>query len=83
MLFSSSTYIVQHFIDNEMSSKGTTVPVSFGTALSVLCLLLYSAGFIRVEVKFNDHEERLLAVEEVISQMTKHRKAVTSAGGKV
>lgn len=68
-----------------MSSKGTTVPVSFGTALSVLCLLLliYSAGFIRVEVKFNDHEERLLAVEEVISQMTKHRKAVTSAGGKV
>ena len=68
-----------------MSSKGTTVPVSFGTALSVLCLLLliYSAGFIRVEVKFNDHEERLLAVEEVISQMTKHREAVTSAGGKV
>ena len=66
-----------------MSSKGTTVPVNFGTALSVLCLLLYSAGFIRVEVKFNDHEERLLAVEEVISQMTKLRKAVTSAGGKV
>ena len=66
-----------------MSSKGTTVPVSFRTALSVLCLLLYSAGFIRVEVKFNDHEERLLAVEEVISQMTKHRKTVTSAGGKV
>jgi len=32
-------------------------------------LLLYSAGFIRIEVKFSDHEQRLVAVEEVISRI--------------
>jgi len=32
-------------------------------------LLLYSAGFLRIEVKFNDHERRLIAVEEVFSHM--------------
>ena len=41
--------------------------VSPGTVLSVFCLLLYSAGFIKIEVKFNDHEQRLVAVEKVIS----------------
>ena len=51
-----------------MSSKGHCSSVCPGTVLSVLCLLLYSAGFIRIEVKFNDQEERLTAVEEVISQ---------------
>ena len=37
--------------------------------LSAFCLLLYSAGFIRIELKFDDHDQRLMAVEEVISQM--------------
>ena len=50
--------------------------------LSVVCLLLYSAGFIRIELKFNDHDQRLTAVEEVISQM-KHRVADTLNKGKV
>ena len=50
--------------------------MSPGTALSVICLLLYSAGFIRIELKFNDHDQRLMAVEEVISQM-KHGMAAT------
>ena len=54
----------------KMSSKSHCSSVCPGTVLSLLCLLLYSAGFIRIEVKFYDHEERLIAVEEVIS----HRK---------
>ena len=52
-----------------MSSKSGAVSLNSGTVLSVFCLLLYSAGFIRIELKFNDHEARLLAVEDVISQM--------------
>ena len=44
--------------------------------LSVVCLLLYSAGFIRIELKFNDHDQRLMAIEEVISQI-KHGMAIT------
>ena len=50
--------------------------------LSVICLLLYSAGFVRIELKFNDHDQRLMAVEEVISQM-KHGMADTWKKGKV
>ncbi|XP_078374637.1 uncharacterized protein LOC144658156 [Oculina patagonica] len=60
-----------------MSSKNIGSPVSPGTVLSVFCLLLYSAGFIRIELKFNDHDQRLVAVEEIISQM-KHGMAQTS-----
>lgn len=52
-----------------MSSKSGAVCLNSGTVLSVFCLLLYSAGFIRIELKFDDHEARLLAVEDVISQM--------------
>ena len=52
-----------------MSSKSGAVCLNSGTVLSVFCLLLYSAGFIRIELKFNNHEARLLAVEDVISQM--------------
>ena len=58
---------IDHSI-NKMSSKSNCFSVCPGTVLSVFCLLLYSAGFIRIEVKFNDQEERLTAVEEVISQ---------------
>ena len=60
----------------KMSSKSTCLSVSPGTVLSVVCLFLYSAGFIRIELKFNDHDQRLTAVEEVISQM-KHGMADT------
>ena len=65
-----------------MSSKSNCLSVSPGTVLSVVCLLLYSAGFIRIELKFNDHDQRLTAVEEVISQM-KHGMADTLNKGKV
>ena len=49
-----------------MSLKDRSFPVSPGTVLSVFCLLLYSAGFIRIENKFNDYEERLKTVEKVM-----------------
>jgi len=65
-----------------MSWKNNGLSVSPGTVLSVVCLLLYSAGFIRIELKFNDHDQRLLAVEEVISQL-KHGMAGTLNKGKV
>ena len=65
-----------------MSLKIDDLSVSPGTVLSLICLLLYSAGFIRIELKFNDHDQRLTAVEEVISQM-KHGMADTWNKGKV
>ena len=52
-----------------MSLKDRTFPLSPGTVLSVFCLLLYSAGFIRNELKFTDHDQRLAAVEEVIPRL--------------
>ena len=52
-----------------MSSKSNSLSVCPGTVLSVFCLLLYSAGFIRIELKFNDHDQRLVAVEEVTSKL--------------
>ena len=51
-----------------MSLKDRSFPVSPGTVLSVFCFLLYSAGFIRIEKKFNDYEERLKTIEEVMQQ---------------
>ncbi|KAL9970446.1 hypothetical protein ACROYT_G022822 [Oculina patagonica] len=60
-----------------MSLKDRGSSLSPGTVLCVFCLLLYSAGFIRIELKFNDHDQRLVAVEEAIAQM-KHRMAQTS-----
>ena len=64
-----------------MSSKSHGLSVSPGTVFSVFCLLLYSAGFVRIEVKFNDHEQRLVAVEEVISHI-RQGMADTSIKGK-
>ena len=64
------------FLCPKMSSKNKGLSVSPGTVVSVVCLLLYSVGFIRIELKFNDHDQRLMAIEEVISQM-KHGMAHT------
>ena len=64
-----------------MSSKSVSLSMSPGAVLSVFCLLLYSAGFIRIEVKFDDHEQRLVAVEEVISHI-RQGMADTSMKGK-
>ncbi len=65
-----------------MSSKNNGSSVSPGTVLSMFCLLFYSAGFIRIELKFNDHDQRMVAVEKAISQL-KHGMAETSNKGTV
>ena len=52
-----------------MSSKDRSFSMSPGTLLSVFCLLLYSAGFIRNELKFGDYDQRLMAVENVIPKL--------------
>ena len=65
-----------------MSSQNNGLSLSPGTVLSVVCLFLYSAGFMRIELKFHDHGQRLMAVEEVISQM-QHGMADTWNKGKV
>lgn len=51
-----------------------------GTVLSVFCLLLYSAGFIRIELKFSDQDRRLKVVEEAIS-LLKHGMGKTQNEG--
>ena len=62
-----------------MSSKDRSFPVSPGTVLSVFCLLLYSAGFIRNELKFGDYDQRLMAVEEVIPKLQRDNGALVKA----
>lgn len=52
-----------------MSSKDRSFSMSPGTVLSVFCVLLYSAGFIRNELKFGDYDQRLMAVENVIPKL--------------
>ena len=65
-----------------MFSKSNCLSVSPGSALFVVCLLLYYSGSVRIELKFNDYDQRLTAVEEVISRM-KQRKADTWNESKV
>jgi len=62
-----------------MSSKDRSFSVSPGTALSVFCLLLYSAGFIRNELKFGDYDQRLMAVEEVIPKLKEYNGEMVKA----
>ena len=63
-----------------MPLKEHSSPVSPGTVLSVFCLLLCSAGFIRVEIIFKDYEQRLRTVEEVMphNQLKRARKDLAS-----
>ena len=68
--------------EQKVRSKTRGFSVSPAILLSVFCLLLYSAGFIRIELKFNDHDRRLEAVEEVTA-LLKHRMARTSIKGTV
>ena len=46
------------------SQKACISSVNVGAIFSVMCLLVYSAGFIRIEVKWNDHEQRLREIED-------------------
>ena len=52
-----------------MSFQKESSSLSPSIVLSVFCLLLYSAGFIRIEVKINDQEHRLTAVEQSLASI--------------
>jgi len=62
-----------------MFSKDLSFSVSPGTVLSVFCLLLYSAGFIRNELKFGDYDQRLMALEEVIPKLKENTGGIVKA----
>ena len=79
----SRTYLqtrFEHQFFHKMSSKSRGLSVRPGTVLSVFCLLFYSAVFVRIEVKFNDHEQRLVAVEEVISHIRQGMEGTSMKG---
>ena len=53
-----------------MSSQKACIPsVNVVAIFSVMCLLVYSAGFIRIEVKWNDHEQRLREIEDRLASV--------------
>lgn len=53
-----------------MSSQKTCISsVNVAAIFSVMCLLVYSAGLIRIEVKWNDHEQRLREIEDRLASV--------------
>ncbi|XP_068754279.1 contactin-4-like isoform X2 [Montipora capricornis] len=56
-----------------MSSQKPCLSVNSTTIFSVFCLVLYSTGFIRIELKFNDQEQRLLAVEQSLATIRQEK----------
>lgn len=53
-----------------MSSQKACIPsVNVVAIFSVMCLLVYFAGFIRIEVKWNDHEQRLREIEDRLASV--------------
>ncbi len=47
-------------------SRSTSLFSSAGTIISIVSVLLYCAGFLRVDVKLNDHEKRISEMEELL-----------------
>ena len=48
-----------------MATQKQSMP-SFATILSVFSILLYCAGFLRVELELNDQKKRINALENVV-----------------
>ena len=59
----------------KMTAQKKSLP-SFTTFISVLSIVLYCAGFLRVELELNKHKERLNALENAVAE----NKPPTSAG---
>lgn len=57
-----------------MSLKDTASSLSSGTLISIFYLVLYFAGFVRIELKFDVYDRRLEAVEEVVAMMKYERE---------
>ena len=50
-----------------MTAQKKSLP-SFATFISVLSIVLYCAGFLRVELELNEHKERLNALENAVAE---------------
>ena len=70
-----------------MTAQKKSLP-SFTTFISVLSIVLYCAGFLRVELELNEHKERLNALENAVAENKpptsepKHVKATRNVPGK-
>ena len=71
----------------KMTAQKKSLP-SFATFISVLSIVLYCAGFLRVELELNEHKERLNALENAVAQnkpptsKPKHAKNTRNVPGK-
>ena len=68
-----------------MSSQKKSLP-SFASIISVLSIVLYGAGFLRVEFELNEQRKRIYALENIEetepSDAPNINKIVRNAGGK-
>ena len=68
-----------------MSSQKKSLP-SFASIISVLSIVLYGAGFLRVEFELNEQRKRIYAlenIEETEPSDAPNIKIVRNAGGKL
>ena len=70
-----------------MNAQKKSLP-SFASVISILSIVLYCAGFLRVELELNEHKEKLNALENVVAENKpptsepKHVKTTRSIPGK-
>ena len=72
----------------KMTAQKKSLP-SFATFISILSIVFYCAGFLRVELELNEHKERLNALENAVAGSLKpptsepnHAKTTTNVPGK-
>ena len=71
----------------KMTAQKKSFP-SFATFISVLSIVLYCTGFLRVELELNEHKERLNALENAVAENKpptsepKHVKTTRNVPGK-
>ena len=70
-----------------MNAQKKSLP-SFASVISILSIVLYCAGFLRVELELNEHKEKLNALENVVAENKpptsepKHVKTTRNVPGK-
>ena len=68
-----------------MASQKQSLP-SFSSILSVLSIVFYCAGFLRVELELNEQKKRINALENIEetkpSDVLNHDKLMRNAAGK-
>ena len=70
-----------------MTPQKKSLP-SFATFISVLSIVLYCAGFLRVQLELNEHKDRLNTLENAVAgnkpptREPKHAKTTRNVPGK-